>query len=71
MKDIFANKYQDFNTDFYDKETNSIEWIDLDQWDRTRIFYNYLGTDFPYIIITANVDVTQPLEFAHKHQVVL
>ena len=69
MKDIFANKYQDFNKDFYDRETNSIEWIDLDQWDRTRLFYNYLGTDFPYIIITANVDVTRPLEFAHKHQI--
>ena len=54
---------------FYNKETNSITWIDMETWDRTRYFNNYLGTDFPYIIITANVDVTKPLAFAHKHKI--
>jgi len=67
--DVYAKEYQNINLDFYDKETNSIEWIDLDTWNRKRLFYNYLGTDFPYIIITANVDVTGPLQFAHQHHI--
>ena len=53
--------------DFYDEATNAIEWIDLNTWDRKQLFQNYLGTDLPYIIITANVDVTRPLAFAHEH----
>ena len=53
--------------DFYDKATNAIEWIDLETWDRKQLFANYLGTDLPYIIITANIDVTRPLAFAHEH----
>ena len=69
MKDYFAQEYSDYSTDFYDKETNSIEWIDVESWNRKRLFYNYLGTDFPYIIITANVDVTKPLQFAREHKV--
>ncbi|MBR3003637.1 MAG: hypothetical protein IKH67_01030 [Lachnospiraceae bacterium] len=48
---------------------NSMEWIDLENWDRKLQFRNYLGTDLPYIIITANVDVTKPLDFAHRHGV--
>ena len=51
---------------FYDTQTNSIEWIDLDTWDRKNLFAGYLGTDFPYIVITADVDVTKPLRFARK-----
>lgn len=39
----------------------------MEKWDRKRIFYNYLGTDFPYIAITSNVDVTKPLRFAHEN----
>lgn len=54
---------------FYDESSNSIQWIDMETWDRKSIFYNYLGTDFPYIAITANVDVTRPLRFAHEHGV--
>lgn len=69
MKDYFAEEYSDYSTSFYDKETNSIEWIDIDSWERKRLFYNYLGTDFPYIIITANVDVTKPLMFAKENNV--
>ena len=73
MKDCFAVEYADefekISQDFFDTETNSIEWIDVEKWDRKRLFYNYLGTDFPYIIITANVDVTAPLRFAHAHGV--
>ena len=52
---------------FYDEETNAIEWIDLETWERKQLFQNYLGTDLPYIIITANVDVTRPLAFAHEN----
>ena len=69
MEDLFAREYNDYSKAFYDTETNSIQWIDLDQWNRRRMFYNYLGTDFPYIIITANVDVTGPLAFARTHGV--
>lgn len=69
MEDKFAKEYTGFDKSFYDEETNSIEWIDLETWDRKRLFYNYLGTDFPYIILTANVDVTKPLAFAHAHKV--
>ena len=69
MEDKFAKEYTGFDKSFYDEETNSIEWIDLENWDRKRLFYNYLGTDFPYIILTANVDVTKPLAFAHAHGV--
>lgn len=54
---------------FYDETKNSIEWIDLENWDRRRLFLNYLGTDLPYIIITANVDVTNALSFAHAHKI--
>lgn len=67
MEDLFAKEYGESDNSFYDAETNSIRWIDIDSWERKRLFYNYLGTDFPYIAITANVDVTNPLAFAHKH----
>ena len=69
MKDNFAEQYGDYDTSFYDTETNSIQWIDLETWERKRLFYNYLGTDFPYIILTTNVDVTNPLAFAHANGV--
>ena len=67
MEDLFAKEYGESDNSFYDAETNSIQWIDINSWKRKRLFYNYLGTDFPYIVITANVDVTKPLAFAHKH----
>ena len=67
MKDQFSEKNIDGSKQFYDEETNSIEWIDLETWDRKKLFTNYLGADFPYIVITANVDVTKPLVFAKKH----
>lgn len=60
---------KDENKLFYDEEKNSIEWIDTDNWERTRLFDFYYGTDLPYIIMTANVDVTKPLAFAHKHKI--
>ena len=67
MEDLFAKEYGESDNSFYDAETNNIRWIDIDTWERKRLFFNYLGTDFPYIAITANVDVTKPLAFAHKH----
>ena len=66
MENSFANN-NDKPLQFYNAETNSIKWIDIENWERKRLFYNYLGTDFPYIILTANVDVTKPLAFAKKH----
>lgn len=69
MKDSFEEQHDGLNTPFYDASTNSIQWIDLKTWDRKRLFYNYLGTDFPYIILTTNVDVTNPLAFAHANGV--
>ena len=66
MEDIFAEKYSNVTKDFCD-DSNEMEYIDVDTWDRKRLFFNYLGTDFPYIIMTSDVDVTKPLEFAHKH----
>lgn len=67
MADISSNEFFEEEKTFYDEETNSIEWIDLESWERKKLFNNYLGADFPYIVITANVDVTKPLAFAHKH----
>lgn len=48
---------------------NKIRWIDLESWERTFIFNNYLGTDFPYIIITSDIDVTKPLHFAKNNNI--
>ncbi len=69
MEDYFADNFSETEKKIYDETSNSITWIDMENWDRTRIFYNYLGTDFPYIVITANIDVTKPLLFAHKNKV--
>lgn len=33
--------------------------IDLSTWNRTHLFRSYLGTDLPYIIIGADLDVTK------------
>ena len=53
--------------DFYDPASNTIEWIDPETWDRKRLFEHYLGADYPFLGITANMDVTKPLAFAHRH----
>jgi chloramphenicol O-acetyltransferase type A len=44
-----------------------LEYIDLETWDRRSYFERYLGTDLPYIIITAHIDVTNLLAFTRKH----
>jgi chloramphenicol O-acetyltransferase type A len=44
-----------------------MEYIDLETWDRRSYFERYLGTDFPYIVITAHIDVTDLLVFTRKH----
>ena len=67
MEDYLANACSENEKQFYDAENNSIEWIDLENWGRKKLFMNYLGADFPYIVVTANVDVTKPLAFAKKH----
>ena len=43
--------------------------IDLATWNRASYFERYLGTDLPYIIITASVDVTNLLAFTREHDV--
>jgi chloramphenicol O-acetyltransferase type A len=42
--------------------------IDLDTWDRTEYFVSYLGTDFPYINIGANIDVTNLISFCSANK---
>lgn len=48
---------------------NKMEWIDIDSWGRKHLFENYWETDLPYIIITADVEVTKPLAFARQNAV--
>ncbi|MBR3242363.1 MAG: hypothetical protein IKF90_06645 [Parasporobacterium sp.] len=67
MKSNFTSDYFNASQKFYDEESNSIEWINPKSWNREKLFTNYLGSDFPYIVVTANVDVTKPLAFAKKH----
>lgn len=40
--------------------------IDLSSWNRAHIFRSYLGTDFPYIIIGNNMDVTKLYRHARQ-----
>ncbi|OFV80602.1 MAG: hypothetical protein A2W26_06605 [Acidobacteria bacterium RBG_16_64_8] len=42
-----------------------MRYIDIDTWDRKEYFEVYSGTDFPYINIGANIDVTNLLTFAN------
>ena len=67
--ELSAGAYMEKEDAFYDAATNRIEWIDLEQWDRKNSFFNYLGTDFPYIVITSPVDVTKPLAFARENSI--
>jgi chloramphenicol O-acetyltransferase type A len=41
-----------------------MQYIDLDTWERKDYFNMYVGTDFPYINIGANLDITHLTEFA-------
>lgn len=43
--------------------------LDMNTWNHAHAFYNYYGTDMPYIIITGDVDATRVLEFAHDNKV--
>jgi chloramphenicol O-acetyltransferase type A len=40
-----------------------LERIDIDTWERRYHFQRYVGTDFPYFVVTANVDVTNLLSY--------
>jgi chloramphenicol O-acetyltransferase type A len=44
-----------------------MDYIDIATWDRKVIFNNYLGTDFPYIMMGADIDVTNLYHFAKKN----
>ena len=44
-----------------------METIDLETWDRKALFNNYLETDFPYIILGANVDVTNLYDYTKQN----
>lgn len=46
--------------------SQNIKKIDLDSWDRGYIFKNYLGTDFPYINIGCDMDVTKLHQFVKE-----
>lgn len=43
--------------------------IDFDTWDRKDLFIFYEDYDMPYIIMTANTDVTAAYDFAKKHNI--
>ena len=43
-----------------------MEYIDIETWDRKDHFNAYLGTDFPYINVGANLDITNLLGFCKK-----
>jgi chloramphenicol O-acetyltransferase type A len=49
-----------------DGVNRAMEYIDIDTWDRKDNFNGYLGTDFPYINIGANLDVTRLLRFCRE-----
>jgi chloramphenicol O-acetyltransferase type A len=44
-----------------------VEWIDIDNWDRKDLFNIYSGNDFPYIILGANIDVTNLHRYAKEN----
>jgi len=44
-----------------------VEWIDIDKWERKEPFKIYFGTDFPYIILGANIDVTNLYRYAKEN----
>jgi chloramphenicol O-acetyltransferase type A len=41
-----------------------MQYIDINTWDRREYFQIYVGIDFPYINIGANIDVTNLLAFS-------
>ena len=43
--------------------------IDIETWDRAHLFRQYRGADFPYIIISAGVDVTELLQWSRENGV--
>ena len=43
--------------------------IDFETWDRKDLFIFYENYDMPYIIMTANVDVTKAYEFAKSKEI--
>lgn len=44
----------------------NFNYIDLEKWNRKVIFEHYLGTDYPYISMSASIDVTNLYEFTHS-----
>ena len=44
-----------------------MKYIDIDAWDRKEYFLMYLGREFPYINIGANLDITNLVSFAHNN----
>ena len=44
-----------------------MRYIDIETWDRGEYFTAYLGRDFPYINIGANIDITNLVTFCKKH----
>ena len=44
-----------------------MRYIDIETWDRGEYFTTYLGRDFPYINIGANIDITNLVTFCKKH----
>jgi chloramphenicol O-acetyltransferase type A len=45
------------------------EYIDLETWDRKALFKTYLEADFPYILIGADVEVSQLYSFTRQNRI--
>ena len=43
-----------------------MQHIDVETWDRREYFQAYLGADFPYINVGANIEVTNLLAFSNR-----
>jgi chloramphenicol O-acetyltransferase type A len=44
-----------------------MQYIDVETWERREYFQAYLSTDFPYINVGANIDVTNLVSFSNRN----
>ena len=46
-------------------------YIKLDEWERKTIFNSYKGTDFPYVILGYDLDITKFYEYVKDNKLSL
>ena len=49
------------------KENASKTYLDMDTWNRKSAFYNFQGTDLPYLNIGAELDITNLYNFTKQN----